>query len=1376
MTPYTNHTAWCGNTVFFSVQCFAERQDPSLLRLSNGRLAVAFGLTTPVNSSPCFTNNSTAARIGFEVSPDNGATFGPIQYVTGSDSKTCPFFQEIEPSFATSANGTVYGVYVAANATPYDLTGFGGPFLNYYHRPHDALAFVQSATGAVFSPSKVIIAGGNISRPQIAVYGKSIYVAYENISNGSSILPGTYSNVPVASELVYSNDSGATWHGPYLLPGENGSSLNTTLSPSIGVTPGGMVVVAYATNRSCMAACASFFPIDRVFGEQIVVATSMTNGTRWTAPIPVSKTLQAEPGFVGGASNYYGAYLESLFQYAPNTALAMDSATGHWYVAWSASYNLSNNPYSIFGDYYHPALFAGVSTNGGASWASSRVSPPLSTDTSTYEEAYFNPGLGVSGGTVYLTYTYFLYSFGGSCGPAAPNPQSIRFTQDLSTSTNGLTWTGPLDVSVGAAYSPGYFADLGYHGSVAFDGSGRPILAYVYENGQSLFDPTFPHSITPVPLVVARPYLGPTVVVQFAANGLPGGTQWGFSVSGNVFANLTGPGVNITNVPRNVSVIIAFQKAPVAGGYATVFLAGASGAAVLAFATNTTYAFQLTQWYGFGFAVSPSNPAYFSIQIYNFTANWNYYHQWQFNIFYNGTGYSIQIIQSGCPFPWYLPVGYKFSLSPSFFGSSSYNSPIPVSHWAGTGAGNYTGSGATANITMSGPVNETAYMQPFSGYPVNFVPHGLPSTSTYQFTLDGTPHSAAGNVPITVPGLTTGAHFLSNVGATSTMSGWAYYGQARTGNPVLVPNTPVVDLDFALVNTASSPGPVYLHATGLTAGTVWSISFNGTTYSSSTPWINVTVRNGTYPVNGYPAVSPNGSATFAPLGLGSNLTVLTGTTYDVPFVPTFQVTVIASRGGTVAPSGSSFWLAPGAKASFTATAATGFAFESWTGSGPGSYTGTNHTANVTASGPIVETANFIPLPPARFNVTITETGLPAGTLWTAVVGGTGYSSVTATISVPNSYSCAVSGPLGQYSLNVPFAFVNGTPGVRFVPNAYPGTVCGGTTLPVVFQTQFYLTIGATPGGNVTAAVGAIITSHPVWASSGQVIDLQAQPAPGYVFVAWNGSGPGNYTGGLSATSFTLLGPVSELGVFAPAPPAGPPTYYVDFHESTALPAGTTWSVTFAGGTYSSTSSWINVTGVLAGSHALAVATIFGPSGLVRFTPSNPPPSVSVTGNNSAGVPIAFGTDYWVRITVIGSGTVTPASRWDAAGSMIALSAAPASGSVFIGWSGMGVGAYSGLVASENVTVNAPIEEVATFALAPAIVQSTTSLFQNPLVWGALGAGGLVLGLVVGVLLGRRRSPPTMLLTPETRVSAAVPAAPPTPSWSEETPPSGGGSG
>jgi hypothetical protein len=58
-------------------------------------------------------------------------------------------------------------------------------------------------------------------------------------------------------------------------------------------------------------------------------------------------------------------------------------------------------------------------------------------------------------------------------------------------------------------------------------------------------------------------------------------------------------------------------------------------------------------------------------------------------------------------------------------------------------------------------------------------------------------------------------------------------------------------------------------------------------------------------------------------------------------------------------SPSSGWYDAGTVVSISATPASGWLFSSWTGSGTGSYSGTNNPVSVTMNGPITETANFV---------------------------------------------------------------------------------------------------------------------------------------------------------------------------------------------------------------------------------------------------------------------------------------------------------------------------------------------------------------------------------------------------------------------------------
>jgi Divergent InlB B-repeat domain len=84
----------------------------------------------------------------------------------------------------------------------------------------------------------------------------------------------------------------------------------------------------------------------------------------------------------------------------------------------------------------------------------------------------------------------------------------------------------------------------------------------------------------------------------------------------------------------------------------------------------------------------------------------------------------------------------------------------------------------------------------------------------------------------------------------------------------------------------------------------------------------------------------------------------TNTTYTATFKTQYFLTMTAGTGGRVSPA--SGWKNSGATVSISARPARGESFSNWTGTGTGSYSGTNNPASITMGGPITETGNFIP--------------------------------------------------------------------------------------------------------------------------------------------------------------------------------------------------------------------------------------------------------------------------------------------------------------------------------------------------------------------------------------------------------------------------------
>jgi hypothetical protein len=1335
------------STTYFSSTCFNQAVSPTLLNLSNGDVAIVFSIYTNESSTSCVGSASAVReRVAFAISTNDGASFGPMQILGNS---TCTYLDAIEPSFVVAPNGVIYGVYVeenySANQGEYTVRNVGvGCTYYYYYSCYgdgaDALGFTESTdNGLTFSTPVTILSSGNISKPQMAIDGQSLYVLYENDTNGTAATYygqyGYNTGDPISENLLFSSNSGATWSGPVDLPGENSSANNTALGGSLAVNSAGLIGVAYFTNHNCVAPVPYYNCYDA--GDDLVYTTSTNNGTTWSPLVTVASS-------VGESYEYpYGYYLQAFFQVIPQAALSFDGAGLTAYITWAGTYNksaLNGQPYWYYDNWNQGGIFAAVGPSSGTGFTVSSVFVP----TSQYDiDSSYNPTIAESSGTIYVAYTTANQTSCASC----PSPLDGSYIESMQTSTDGgLTWSSPTLLSYSNDCYYGYCATRnadnsfsGYSSSLAFTANASPLVAYAlpfgfqytysYNGVVSYYNYTYATELD-----VASIWSGPTVSVNFTENDLAPGTTWSFSVNGNVFST-NQPSFTVTNVPLSQQVAIAPGAVQLKqwGAISTPTL---SVPASFAFGANSTVFINFSLSYLLTLAIEPTNVPYGEIHF-DYGVDHYYYEE------VSGCPYSCgteNYYQSS--YSWYFPANVSLEM-----GSNGNFPAEQLNYWTGLGNGSFTGSGGDANITFNGAINETVWQGGFGEYNLSVSAAGIPSSSTYYFALDGVQYSAAGGSLVNVSGVGTGAHEITSVWATSTTAGWEYFGQPSPANPVLIPTETSVALKFALIDVGASPGTISFQAQGLTSGTVWAFEFNGTVYSSDTPWINVSAHPGTYNVAGFPVTAENASAGYTPSGVGPTLSVTVGSTYPVSFLPAYKVQVIAGTGGGVTGGTGAFWVAAGAAGQFVASAHAGYAFGGWSGSGVGNYTGLSSYANITANGPIVETASFYPLPGSRFNLTFAETGLAPGTWWSVFLSGSGFSTNTSTLEVQNLLPCGVPG--GTYNLSVPYAYSSNDL-TRFLPSSHlPRAVCttGTTVYNEVFSAEYYLTLQSTAGGFAEAQVGSNIVAASIWVGAGTSVTLTAAGQVGYDFLGWNGTGSGSYTGPNVAQTILMAGPITELSTFSlhVIPPA--PTYSVTFHEQQTLAAGTVWSIVFGGVGYSSTTSTLTVSHLTATSYTLTVNPAYSPDGLTRYSTLGNAPSVAVA-HNITNQPITFSTSYWVSVSGTFGGTTSPGSGWVTSGSSIFLNVSEDVGFNFVGWNGTGAAAYTGDVAATTVTVSSPISEVATFApTAKTVATGTagTTLWSQPTTWIALGIVGLIVGLVVGLVVSRRggRSPPPM---------------------------------
>ena len=247
--------------------------------------------------------------------------------------------------------------------------------------------------------------------------------------------------------------------------------------------------------------------------------------------------------------------------------------------------------------------------------------------------------------------------------------------------------------------------------------------------------------------------------------------------------------------------------------------------------------------------------------------------------------------------------------------------------------------------------------------------------------------------------------------------------------------------------------------------------------------------------------------------ISHTVTPTTNKTYTATFTKQYLLTMVAGTGGRVTPV--SGYKNSGSVVSITATPSTGYSFNSWTGSGTGSYSGTNNPASITMNSPITETASFTQNP---IQVTV-QTSI-AGLSFS--VDNISYTSAqTFTWQPGSSHTIATTSPQPG-TTGVRYTWVSWTGGGTISHTVTPTT---NTTYTANFNTQYFLTMSHTTGGTVTPASG--------WKNSGATVSISATPSNGHSFTGWTGSGTGSYSGANNPASITMGSPISEMATFSP---------------------------------------------------------------------------------------------------------------------------------------------------------------------------------------------------------------------------------------------------
>jgi hypothetical protein len=343
--------------------------------------------------------------------------------------------------------------------------------------------------------------------------------------------------------------------------------------------------------------------------------------------------------------------------------------------------------------------------------------------------------------------------------------------------------------------------------------------------------------------------------------------------------------------------------------------------------------------------------------------------------------------------------------------------------------------------------------------------------------------------------------------AFSNWSGSGTGSYSGANNPASITmNGPITETGTFTQNLVQVT--VQTNSTGL------AFSVDGTPYSSAQTfsWVSGSSHTigTTSPQSGGPGVQYVWANWSGGGGISHTVAPTSNTTYTATFTTQYWLTMSNGLGGTVSPA--SGWKNSGTAVSIHAMPANGYSFSNWTGSGTGSYSGTNNPASITMNGPITETATFTQI------VQVTVQTNPAGLAFS--VDGTAYSSAQTFSWVPgSSHTIATTSPQSGGS-GVQYVWKNWSGGGGISHNVAPNT---DTTYTANFTTQYYLTMAHGTGGTVTPASG--------WKNSGAAVSIKGNPAGGYSFTNWTGSGTGSYSGTTNPASITMGGPITETATF-----------------------------------------------------------------------------------------------------------------------------------------------------------------------------------------------------------------------------------------------------
>ena len=611
-------------------------------------------------------------------------------------------------------------------------------------------------------------------------------------------------------------------------------------------------------------------------------------------------------------------------------------------------------------------------------------------------------------------------------------------------------------------------------------------------------------------------------------------------------------------------------------------------------------------------------------------------------------------------------------------GSSVELTATPATGYTFTGwSGDASGTTNPITVTMSGAKSVTA----------NF------AINMYALTVNATNGTVAKSPDAATYAHGTSVELTATPATGYTFTGWSGAATGTT-NPVSV------TMDAAKTVTANFAIKTYALTVSATNGSV-AKNPDLTSYDS-----NAVVQLTATPATGYTFTGWTGDAsgTTNPISVTMSGAKSVTATFAIK---TYALTVSATN-GSVAKSPDLTSYDSNAVVQLTATPATGYTFTGWTGDA----SGTTNPISVTMSGAKSVTATFAiktyaltvsatngsvakspDLTSYDSNAVVQLTATPATgytfTGWTGDASGTtnpisvtmsGAKSVTATFAI-KTYALTVSATNGSvakspdltsYDSNA-VVQLTATPATGYTFTGWTGDVVASTdsitvtmdaakTVTATFAIKTYaLTVSATNG---SVAKSPDLTSY----DSNAVVQLTATPATGYTFTGWTGDASGT----TNPISVTMSGAKSITATFA----------IKSYTLTIVSPNGTVVKTPDLTSYDSNSVVGVKVTPAVGYS-------FIGWTGDIESSTD----SISVTMNAAKNITATFAIKKYILTTTAVNGTVVKSPNlvsYDT-NSVVELTATPASGYAFNGWTGDASGTTNPISvtmnAAKNITAN-----------------------------------------------------------------------------------------